>query len=405
MAIISVFSAFHSRTEDIVAQVSQSTGWPLITDELYTKTAERHGSPREKLERAMTGPPFLFNKFTHRRERYLGQLRSVLAELLADQQILHGFAAHLIPQRVGHVLRVCLLDDPELRAERLVKDQNVSLPDARKRIHAEDTKRAEWTRSLYDKQPWDASLYDLKIPVYGMDVTDAAQLIVDNAQREMMKPTEDSRQALRDFAVATEAEQKMIDAGFYHAVSCRAGVVTVTVDEYVVRLGKLEEQLQSLLLGIDQVRDVKVKTGANYRPTSMLSPMEFELPDKVLLVDDERDFVLTLSERLLMRNLEPAVAFSGEQALELMAEEEPEVVVLDLKMPGIDGIEVLQRAAKEYPDVKIIVLTGHGSEKDKNRCMELGAFAYLEKPVDLDVLAETMRRAKEAGRGESASTD
>ena len=100
-----------------------------------------------------------------------------------------------------------------------------------------------------------------------------------------------------------------------------------------------------------------------------------------------------------MRDLEPAVAFSGEEALALLEEEEPEVMVLDLKMPGIDGIEVLRRAAVEYPDVRVIVLTGHGSSKDRDLCMELGAFAYLEKPVDIEVLADTLRRAKESKGG------
>ena len=70
----------------------------------------------------------------------------------------------------------------------------------------------------------------------------------------------------------------------------------------------------------------------------------------------------------------------------------------------IDGMEVLRRAAAKHPGVKVIVLTGHGSSKDRDLCLELGAFAYLEKPVDIEVLADTMRRAQEAG-GDGASGD
>jgi CheY-like chemotaxis protein/cytidylate kinase len=400
MAIISVFSAFFSRAEDITNRISEISGWPLIENHIFEKAGDRYGTPREKLERAMTGPPFHFNKFTHRRERYLAQLKTVLADMLADNQILHGFASHLIPQQVGHVLRVCLVSDPEQRVKLLAQEQNINLEAAQRRVQKEDLKRAQWTRTLFGKQPWDTTLYDLKVPVHLMGVDEAAKLVVDNAGRDVMRQTAESKQALRDFAIAARAEQALIAARFFYSVSCLGGVLTVVVDEFVIRFEKLETELKSLLHGLDGVRDVEVMTGPNFRPTSVLTPFDFELPDKVLLVDDEQDFVLTLSERLEMRDLEPVVVFSGEEALAVLEEEEPDVMVLDLKMPGIDGIEVLKRVAAEHPGVKIIVLTGHGSEKDRALCLELGAFAYLEKPVDIEVLADTMHRAKEsAGDG------
>ena len=68
-------------------------------------------------------------------------------------------------------------------------------------------------------------------------------------------------------------------------------------------------------------------------------------------------------------------------------------MILDLKMPGIDGMEVLRKVKKERPHVEVIILTGHGSEKDRALAMELGAFAYLEKPVNIDVLTKTMKEA------------
>ena len=124
------------------------------------------------------------------------------------------------------------------------------------------------------------------------------------------------------------------------------------------------------------------------------------MPSKVLLVDDEREFVQTLSERLMMREIGSAVVYDGEQALSLVREDEPEVIVLDLRMPGIDGIEVLKRLKREHPVVEVIILTGHGSDKDREVCMQLGAFAYLEKPVDLDRLHQAMREAYDKIRAE-----
>jgi DNA-binding response OmpR family regulator len=114
---------------------------------------------------------------------------------------------------------------------------------------------------------------------------------------------------------------------------------------------------------------------------------------KILLVDDEEDFVKTLSERIQMRALGTDVALNGEEALKLVDNEVPDVMVLDLKMPGIDGMEVLRRVKKAYPQVQVIILTGHGSEKDEEQARRLGAFDYLQKPVEIDNLVNKIRRA------------
>jgi len=100
-----------------------------------------------------------------------------------------------------------------------------------------------------------------------------------------------------------------------------------------------------------------------------------------------------------MRDMGSTVVFDGEQALEFLRDEEPDVMVLDLKMPGIDGMEVLRRVKREHPAIEVIILTGHGSEKDRAACMEAGAFAYLQKPVDIEKLSDTMRRAYDKVRG------
>lgn len=114
---------------------------------------------------------------------------------------------------------------------------------------------------------------------------------------------------------------------------------------------------------------------------------------KILLVDDEQEFVNTLSERIQMREIGANVALNGEQALEFVDNEVPDVMVLDLRMPGIDGIEVLRRVKKQYPDVQVIILTGHGSEKDEEEARRLGAFDYLQKPVEVDTLVTRIRKA------------
>ena len=119
---------------------------------------------------------------------------------------------------------------------------------------------------------------------------------------------------------------------------------------------------------------------------------------KVLLVDDEEDFVRTMAERMEMRDLGSEVALGGEQALQMMEGEIPDVMVLDLRMPGLDGMEVLRRVKNTYPQVEVIIMTGHGSDEDEEEALRLGAFDYLRKPVDINNLMETVRRAGRAAR-------
>ncbi|GKT08852.1 response regulator [Desulforhabdus sp. TSK] len=111
---------------------------------------------------------------------------------------------------------------------------------------------------------------------------------------------------------------------------------------------------------------------------------------KVLLVDDEEELVRALAERLEIRQLECEVALNGEEALRMVEDNPPHVILLDLKMPGMDGMEVLRRVKKSHPEIQVVVLTGHGSESDEQIVRRLGAIDYLQKPVDIRELVKAL---------------
>jgi DNA-binding response OmpR family regulator len=121
----------------------------------------------------------------------------------------------------------------------------------------------------------------------------------------------------------------------------------------------------------------------------------------ILLVDDEVEFVTTLAERLDLRDIAARVAHDGESALKAVAEDEPHVMVLDMMMPGMKGIEVLQRVREQHPSVQVILLTGQGKTRDGIDGMRHGAFAYLMKPLDIEELIRTLSEAVAAGQGAS----
>jgi DNA-binding NtrC family response regulator len=106
----------------------------------------------------------------------------------------------------------------------------------------------------------------------------------------------------------------------------------------------------------------------------------------ILLVDDESEFLETLVKRLKKRKVDVAGVGSGEEALEWLKQHKTDVVVLDVRMPGIDGIQTLREIKGRYPLVEVIMLTGHASMEAAIEGMEIGAFDYLMKPVDIDDL-------------------
>ena len=115
----------------------------------------------------------------------------------------------------------------------------------------------------------------------------------------------------------------------------------------------------------------------------------------VLVVDDEDDFRETFVKRLRKRNLDVTGVESGEKALELLDENPFDVVILDVKMPGMDGVDVLREMKKKRPLTEVIMLTGHASVESGIDGMKLGAFDYIMKPADIDELMDKMRQAYE----------
>jgi len=115
---------------------------------------------------------------------------------------------------------------------------------------------------------------------------------------------------------------------------------------------------------------------------------------KVLLVDDEEDFTATLSERMEDRGLDVDVSASGPEAIERVQEKGYDAVVLDLAMPGMDGIETMKRLLAENPDLQVILLTGRGTVRSGVEAMASGAMEFLEKPANIDLLLEKIAKAQ-----------
>lgn len=119
-----------------------------------------------------------------------------------------------------------------------------------------------------------------------------------------------------------------------------------------------------------------------------------KIPAKVLIVDDEKDFVAMFSLRLQAQGEKVSTAYSGKQALEVLSQAPIDVVILDIRMPGMDGIDTLKQIKTKHPLVEVILLTGHGSTETAVEGMKLGAFDYLMKPAEFEEIAIKLDAAR-----------
>lgn len=407
MAIISLFGGIFCRETSLTDKIVESTGYQLVRDmDIIHEAGKLSGIQANKIERSFYAKASVFNKFTHEKERSIAHLKLALAGSVSqDKLVIEGFSGLLLPQSLNHVLRVCLIADMKSRIALAMEKDSISENEAIKLIKKTDEDRAAWIYSLFGKNdPWDSSIYDVIVPTDKMQDDEILALISRVTERDVLRFGDASRKAAADFELAANIEAALTREGHNVDVVSSGGDITLTINKNVLMLARLEEELKSIALKIPGVKKVETRVGPEFHQADIYRKYDFEMPSKVLLVDDEREFVQTLSERLLMRDMGSAVAYDGESALELIKEDEPEVMILDLRMPGIDGIEVLRKVKETQPEIEVIILTGHGSEDDREVCMKLGAFAYLHKPVDIDLLSETIKRANEKIQGRKSGS-
>ncbi|MCP4670746.1 MAG: response regulator [Desulfobacula sp.] len=119
-----------------------------------------------------------------------------------------------------------------------------------------------------------------------------------------------------------------------------------------------------------------------------------KIPARVLIVDDEIDFVEMFALRLQSQGEKVSTAHSGKEALKVLENTIIDVVILDIRMPGMDGIDTLKQIKQLYPIIEVIMLTGHGSTQTAVKGMKLGAFDYMIKPADFDDITLKIKNAR-----------
>lgn len=396
MSSIALFPCTFTGGAGIIGELSINLDLRVYTDaNLFSDTVDTFGGTTDKLKKLMYSKTSVFNQFTLEKETAASMFRTVLSERLQEHghYLFYGLHTSLIPAEVTEVLRVLVVDKKKPRAARGEKD-GLSPREIKRRIKSHDVSAFAWTDFLFGKEAYDPSLYDLVLPVEGRDHRTITEDILKFFHKTSVLRTKESQAAVQNLKTRAAVERVLLQKGHNLPVVATGGKITITVDNSVFNFSGLQKELTDLVDQVEGVREVEIKRAKTYAEC-VYRQQKFELPSKVLFVDDEREFVQTVSQRLISRDVGTYGVYNGEEALEIINEDRPEVMVLDLKMPGLHGLEVLRRTKEIAPEVEVIILTGHGTVKDEHECMELGAFAYLNKPVDIEQLSATIKAAND----------
>ncbi len=397
MPIISVTNGLYANSNEIVQMFGEKFNCSIITDaDIIEKTHQTSNIKKATLQKVVESKQIAFNDFTHDKEKSIIALKKSLADFVKKGNcIFYGLLGHLIPKEVSHVMRILIIAAKEKRIQNAMTKNSLSEKEAIKEVYNSDKQAFLWTASLFNKKAWDETLYDIVIPSKKFDAQEAATLVSKHLEKFPFNDEEFIKQEVFDYQLAALIESLLSETGQELKVKSNDGNVIVTIDKKVLMLSKLQQKITKIVEAVQGVKSVETKIGKNYYKSNIIHNFEFETPLRVLLVDDEKEYVQTLSDRLKLRQFASEIAYNGQEALDFTDQEDTEVILLDLKMPGVEGFDVLKKIKETKPHIEVIILTGHGSEEDKKTCMELGAFAYLHKPADIDLITETMKKAYE----------
>ena len=272
MSVITIFSGTFCKEEQVCGEVQSRTGNKFFSDrEVVAEASRLSGIAEAKLERAFSARTSVFNKFTHEKERSIAYLKLAVAGLLSgDGFLLSGFAALLVPKEISHVLRVCLIADMKFRTSLAMVGHGLSEKEVSKVLHKQDEDRAAWVNTTLQKvDPWDASLYDIVIPMGRTEVAEAATLIIRSAESDILKPTALSKGALDDLLLASRVEIALLEEGHHVGVTAKSSHVSLTINKHVLMLSRLEEELKTIAGKVDGVKSVEPKVGKGFYQTDV----------------------------------------------------------------------------------------------------------------------------------------
>ncbi len=228
MAIITISRGSFTMGKTVAEKVAARLGYKLISREVLLDASERYRVSEQELAKAIHDAPSFLERYRHTHQLYVAYIRSALVErVLPDNVVYHGLAGHLLLKPIPHVLKARITSDMSRRVQIIVARENVSEPEARSIIEADDRHRQKWTKMLYGEDPADSSLYDLVVRIEKLTIDDAVDFICRAAESPVFAASKENQQKVQDLAVACRIKAMLVDEFPYVWVTSEYGSVLV----------------------------------------------------------------------------------------------------------------------------------------------------------------------------------
>ena len=260
MAIITISRGSYSKGKEIAEGVAERLGYDCISRDLLLEASEHFNIPEIKLVRALHDSPSVLDRFHYGKEKYLAFIREAFLEhAQKDNMVYHGLAGHVMVQRVSHVLKVRVLADMEDRVILEAEREGISAEKARRLLRKDDEERRRWMLSLWGKDPWDPSLYDLIIHIHRITVDDAVELICHTVGLQDFQTTPESQKAVDDQLLAAQVKAQLVGELPNCTVWADDGSVHVNVTGDLTQEARFVEDATKLSEGIPGIKNLTVR--------------------------------------------------------------------------------------------------------------------------------------------------
>lgn len=259
MAIITISRGSYSKGKEIAEGVAQRLNYDCISRDLLLETSQHYDIPEIKLVRAIHDAPTVLDRFGYSKERYMSYVQCAFLEhAKKDNMVYHGLAGQFLISGVAHTLKVRILADIEDRVNLEMERENISKQKAKKTIRRDDDERRKWALTLWGKDCWDPSLYDLVIHIHRIKVEDAIDIICNTVEAPQFRTTPESVKAVDDLLLAATVKARLMEHLPNCKVGAKDGTLYVNLEEEVSRESKITEEVMALTKEIEGVKDVKV---------------------------------------------------------------------------------------------------------------------------------------------------
>lgn len=258
--MITISRGSYSRGKDVAEELARGLGYKCVSREILLDASEQFSIPEIKLLRGMHDAPSLFGLLNINRTKYVAYIQNALLKQVAEDNVVyHGLAGHFLLQGIPNILKVRILADMEYRQEVVVRRDNISAEKAIRTLGKDDEERRRWSDSLFGKDPWDPSLYDLIIHIGAITVEDAVDIISKMLKRPCFKMTDKARDCIQQRLKASEIKSLLISDFPTVEVQVDDGTTLVTLEDAATTQSKTIEAVKKVLEEAEVTGDIKIE--------------------------------------------------------------------------------------------------------------------------------------------------